>query len=240
MNLSNKIILITGITGTLGQTLAETCLAAGGIVYGTFFSRSKTAEEFERRGIHLFKVDHRSLEEVQQKSEQIVKELGGVDVLINSAGITLDRMSHKMEEDHWNQVIAVNLTAVFLWTKAVLKPMMKQRYGRIIMVSSRVGIKGAVGAANYAASKAALIGFAKSVAKEMGRYEVLINVVCPSFMKSRMTQSLPQVCFNRAIEESLLGRHGDPEEVARFIAYLVSNEVKGVTGQVFSWDSRIY
>lgn len=239
MNLSNKTILITGITGSLGQAIAESCLAAGGQVYGTFFSRSKEAGELEKRDVCTFQVDHRNPEQLRQKSEQILKEIGKVDILINNAGATADRMSHKMELSEWNEVIAVNLTASFLWTKAALKPMMKQRSGRIVMVASRVGIKGAIGAVNYAASKAALIGFAKSAAKEMGRYEILVNVVCPGFMKSRMTEVLPQICWDRAANESALGSYGDPKEVARFVTYLISDEVKNVTGQVFSWDSRI-
>lgn len=237
--MTNKIILITGITGTLGQAIAESCLAAGGTVYGTFFSRSNEAERLGQRGITLFQVDHRNPEEVQQKSEQIVKELGRMDVLINNAGTTQDRMIHKMEDAAWNQVMAVNLTAPFLWTKAALRMMMKQRYGRIVMISSRVGIKGAIGGGNYAASKAGLIGLAKSTAKEMGRYDILVNVVCPGFMKSRMTEVLPKICWDFAAGESVLGKYGSPEEVARFISYLVSDEVKNVTGQVFSWDSRI-
>jgi 3-oxoacyl-[acyl-carrier protein] reductase len=162
-----------------------------------------------------------------------------IDVLINNAGATADRMSHKMELSEWNEVINANLTASFLWTKAALKPMMKQRSGKIVMISSRLGIKGAIGAANYAASKAALIGFAKSVAKEMGRYDILVNAVCPGFMKSRMTEILPQVCWDSAAKESALGKHGDADEVAKFITYLVSDQTKNVTGQVFSWDSRV-
>ncbi len=235
----NKNIFITGITGTLGQAIARNCLAAGGKVYGTFFSRSKEAGELEKQGIRTFQVDHRNPQEVQQKSEQILKELGRIDILINNAGATLDRMSYKMEPSEWNEVINVNLTAPFLWTKAVLKPMMKQRSGKIVMVASRVGVKGTIGAANYAASKAGLIGFAKSAAKEMGRYEILVNVVCPGFMKSRMTEILPKVCWDSAVSESALGKHGDPDEVAKFITYLVSDQAKNVTGQVFQWDSRI-
>lgn len=239
MILTNKIILITGITGTLGQAIAENCLTEGGIVYGTFFSRSKEAAKLEQRGIRTFQVDHCNPEQVQQKSETILKEMGKIDVLINNAGATADRMSHKMELSQWNEVINVNLTAPFLWTKAALRRMMKQRYGRIVMISSRVGIKGAIGGGNYAASKAGLIGLAKSVAKEMGRYDILVNVVCPGFMKSRMTEVLPQVCWDSATKESTLGKHGDPNEVAKFITYLVSDQAKHVTGQVFSWDSRI-
>lgn len=239
MFLKNRFVLITGITGTLGQAIAESCLAAGGQVYGTFFSRSKEAGELEKRGVRTFQVDHRNPEQLQQKSEQILKEIGKIDILINNAGATIDRMSYKMEPSEWNEVVNVNLTAPFLWTKAALKPMMKQRSGKIVMVASRVGIKGAIGAANYAASKAGLIGFAKSVAKEMGRYEILVNVVCPGFMKSRMTEILPEVCWESAVKESALGKHGDPDETAKFIAYLISDEARNVTGQVFQWDSRI-
>ncbi len=238
-HLSNRVVLITGITGTVGQSLAKNCMASGAKVYGTYFSREKEAERLQRDGIWVVKIDHRNLYQVQQRSEEIVKELGHIDILINNAGTTLDRMSYKMELSEWNEVVNVNLTAPFLWTKAALKPMMKQRYGKIVMVASRVGIKGAIGAANYAASKAALIGFAKSVAKEMGRYNILVNVVCPCFMKSRITEVLPRVCWDSAVNESALGRHGDPDEVARFITYLVSDQTKNVTGQVFSWDSRI-
>lgn len=239
MFLTDRVIFITGITGTLGQAIVENCLAAGGTVCGTFFSRSKEAEQLEKRGVHTFQVDHRNPEEVQQKSEQILREVGRVDILINNAGATIDRMSCKMEKSEWDDVLAVNLTASFLWTKAVLKPMMKQRYGRIVMVSSRVGIKGAIGTSNYTASKAGLIGLAKSVAKEMGRYNILVNVVCPGFIKSRITEILPEVCWDQSAQESVLGRYGDAEEVARFITYLVSDEVQGVSGQVFSLDSRI-
>jgi 3-oxoacyl-[acyl-carrier protein] reductase len=237
--LSNRVALITGITGAVGKALAKNCMASGVKVYGTYFSREKEAESLRRNGISVFKIDHRNLHEVQQSSEEILKELKHIDILINNAGATLDRMNCKMEESEWDDVLAVNLTASFLWTKAVLKPMMQQRYGRIVMVSSRVGIKGAIGASNYTASKAGLIGLAKSVAKEMGRYNILVNVVCPGFIKSRITEILPNVCWDQAAQESVLGRYGDVEEVARFITYLVSDEVQGVSGQVFSWDSRI-
>ncbi len=239
MDLTNKLIFITGITGTLGQAIAKSCLVNGGRVCGTFFSRSSEAEELQKKGVQVFQVDHRNLGQLPQKSEQILTGLGRIDVLINSAGITLDQISYKMEESRWNEVIAVNLTAPFLWTKAALKMMMKQRSGRIIMVSSRVGLRGTIGACNYAASKAALVGFAKSVAKEMGRYGILVNVICPGFMKSRMTAILPKVCWDHAMKESALGQYGDPDEVAGLITYLVSDQVKSVTGQVFSWDSRV-
>lgn len=239
MNLSNKIILITGITGAVGEALAKNCLAGGAKVYGIYFSREKEAESLQREGISVFKVDHRNPHKVQQRSEEILKEVRRIDILINNAGATLDRMSYKMEKSEWDDVLAVNLTASLLWTKAVLKPMMQQRYGRIVMVSSRIGIKGAVGACNYAASKAGLIGLAKSVAKEMGRYNILVNVVCPGFIKSRITEVLPKVYWDNAAQESVLGQYGDVEEIANFITYLISNEVQGVSGQVFSWDSRI-
>ncbi len=239
MDLSNKVVFITGITGTLGQAIAESCVDAGAKVYGTFFSRVKEAGDLQKQGMGVFQVDHRKPEEVQQKSEQILKQLGRIDVLINNAGMTLDRMSYKMEPSEWNEVMSVNLTAPFLWTKAALKMMMKQRSGKIVMVASRVGIKGAIGAANYAASKAALIGLVKSIAKEMGRYEILANVVCPGLMKSRMTEILPEVCWENAIRESALGKHGDTNETAKFITYLISDEARSVTGQVFQWDSRV-
>jgi 3-oxoacyl-[acyl-carrier protein] reductase len=165
-----------------------------------------------------------------------VEELGGVDVLVNNAGITRDKLLLRMDEDDIDQVLAVNLKGTFHFSKAVLRTMMKKRFGRIINITSVIGIRGNEGQSNYAASKAGIIGFTKSLAREVASRNILVNAVAPGFIETSMTESLPEAAKTKMLESIPLARFGSADDVAGVVSFLASPESSYVTGQVLTVD----
>ncbi len=172
--------------------------------------------------------------------EELIKEVGAVDILVNNAGITRDTLLMRMSEEDWSAVLQINLTSAFLLAKGLSRPMMKARFGRIINVSSVIGVHGAAGQANYAASKAGLIGLTKSLAKELGSRGITCNAVAPGFISTDMTHELSEEMRTGILERTPLGRLGEPGDIAGVIAFLASDAAGFVTGQVIEVDGGLF
>lgn len=241
VDLSGKVIIVTGASGELGKDIAFSCARCGARVVINYFRNEAFAQRMvdEIKGSLAIRADVKRFDQVKSMIDEVLREHGKVDALINNAGITRDSLLLKMKEKDWDEVLATNLKGVYICTKAVLSSMIKNRRGKIINISSSVGFKGNIGQANYAASKAGIIGFTRSLAKEVGRYNIKANVICPGFIKSKMTEKAGPKSFRIAEEKSLLGRISLASNVADFILFLLSPSGDNITGQVFNIDSRI-
>ena len=231
--LTGRKALITGASGGIGEEIARALHAQGAIValHGTRVEKLEAlANELGER-THVLTANLSNREEVKALGAKAEAELGGIDILVNNAGITKDGLLVRMSETDWDQVMDVNLTAMFLLTKSLVQPMMRRRYGRIINISSVVATIGNPGQANYCASKAGMIGFTKALAQEIATRSITVNCVAPGFIESAMTDKL-----NDKQKESLLGpipmrRMGSCAEVAGAVVYLASEEAAYMTGQ---------
>ncbi|MCX7863383.1 MAG: 3-oxoacyl-[acyl-carrier-protein] reductase [Bacteroidales bacterium] len=238
--LENKVLVVTGAARGIGRAIAMRAAQEGANVA---FSDIKEDENFLSLLDELMKYninakgyvsDASKHNESQQFIEQVVKDFGKIDILVNNAGITRDALLMRMTEEQWDLVINVNLKSVFNLTKAVQMYMLKQKSGSIINISSVVGVGGNAGQANYAASKAGIIGFTKSVAKELGSRNVRCNAIAPGFIETDMTKSLPEDIVKGWYEKIPMKRGGLPEEVANVVVFLGSDLASYITGQVIS------
>ena len=195
------------------------------------------AKGCEIEGVRLDVSDYQA---VQEFIKGVVERYGRVDILVNNAGITRDTLLSRMKEVDWDAVLAVNLKSVFNCTQAVARYMMKQRYGRIVNIASVVGAMGNAGQANYAASKAGIMGFTKSVARELASRNVTVNAVAPGFIETDMTAKLPERARESFLTQIPLGRAGEPEDVARVVKFLVSDDASYITGQVIHLNGGMY
>ncbi len=236
--LEGKKTIVTGAAQGIGQAIAECFAKAGADVAVVDLESARCAdtlqlvERQQGRGLAL-SANVAQWEAVKGMVEHVVKEWGRVDVLVNNAGITRDGLIMRMKEEDWNAVLQVNLTGTFYCTRAILGPMTKQRYGRIINMASIVGTIGNAGQANYAASKAAVIGFTKSVAREYASRNITVNAVAPGFIDTAMTRALNQEVKDALLQQIPLGRLGQPAEVAEAVRFLASDAAGYITGQVF-------
>ena len=239
-DLNEKIALVTGASRGIGKAIALKFAQEGANVAFTDIVKNEDFENTEKElnsyGIKAkgYVSDAGDFEASQKIVEEIIKDFGTVDILVNNAGITRDNLLLRMTEEQWDLVIKVNLKSVFNMTKAVMRTMMKQRSGSIINISSVVGISGNAGQANYSASKAGIIGFTKSVAKELGSRNIRSNAIAPGFIMTDMTKQLPDEVKAGWYEKIPLGRGGEPEEVAKVALFLASDLSSYVTGQVIS------
>jgi 3-oxoacyl-[acyl-carrier protein] reductase len=240
--LDNKVTLITGASRGIGRGIALLFAEQGSNVAFTYNTAPGPAEELvkqcEAKGVKAkaYLSDAADFEQSQEVAKQIIEDFGQIDVLINNAGITRDNLMMRMNEEDFNKVIKVNLNSVFNLTKAVLRPMLKQRHGSIINISSVVGIKGNAGQANYAASKAGIIGFSKSMALELGSRNIRTNVIAPGFIETEMTKKLDEKTVEGWRNSIPLKRGGSPEDVANACLFLASDMSAYITGQTLNVD----
>lgn len=240
--LENKTAIITGATRGIGKGIALTFARNGAHVAFTYNASVEAAEKLEKElasfGIKAkgFRFDASNYEASQEFVQQVIDAFGTVDILVNNAGITRDNLLMRISEEDFDKVIEVNLKSVFNLTKAVIRPMMKQRNGSIINMSSVVGVKGNAGQTNYAASKAGILGFTKSVALELGSRNVRCNAIAPGFIETEMTAVLPEETVKSWRDAIPLKRGGTPEDVANACVFLASEMASYITGQTLNVD----
>jgi 3-oxoacyl-[acyl-carrier protein] reductase len=240
--LDSKNVIITGGSRGIGKGIAEVFAQQGANVAFTYNSSASSAKELEDHlktyGVNAkaYQSDASDFEQAQKLADDVIKDFGNIDVLVNNAGITKDNLLMRMSENDFDKVIKVNLNSVFNLTKAVLRPMLKQRHGSIINISSVVGIKGNAGQANYSASKAGIIGFSKSVALELGSRNIRSNVVAPGFIETEMTEKLDEKTVEGWRQAIPLKRGGQSEDIANACVFLASDMSSYITGQTLSVD----
>lgn len=238
--LNDKVVLITGASRGIGKSIAEECVKQGAKVAFTYLSSEERAKALEAElssnggVVKGFKSDASKFDQAQELVDSVVEEFGTVDVLVNNAGITRDTLLMRMSEDQWDEVINVNLKSAFNLTKAVQRPMLKARKGSIINMSSVVGVSGNAGQANYAASKAGLIGFTKSVAQELGSRSIRCNAIAPGFIETEMTEALDPKVVDQWRASIPLKRGGSPQDVADLTVFLGSDMSNYITGQTIN------
>lgn len=237
MSLEGKTAIVTGAAQGIGRAIAETLAQHGADIAVADLDPGRSQDtvaavaKLGRRALNV-KVNVADFADVKAMVDQVMKEWGKIDILVNNAGITRDGLLLRMKEEDWNLVMQVNLNGTFHCTKAVLSPMTKQRYGRIVNIASIVGAMGNAGQANYAASKAAVIGFTKTVAREYASRLVTVNAVAPGFIDTAMTQGLPADVKETLQKQIPLGRLGQPADVAEAVSFLASAAAGYITGHV--------
>ena len=235
--LENKIVLITGASRGIGKAIAQECANQGATVLFTYLSSEEKANalaaELSASGSTAkgFRSDASNFQDAQKLVDDVVAEFGTIDVLVNNAGITRDSLLMRMSEEQWDEVINTNLKSAFNLTKAVQQPMLRARKGSIVNMSSVVGVKGNAGQSNYAASKAGLIGFTKSIAAELGSRNIRCNAIAPGFIETEMTEVLDQAVVEGWRKGIPLKRGGNPIDVANATVFLASDMSAYITGQ---------
>ncbi len=245
MKLENEIALVTGASRGIGKAIALELGARGATVVGTATSQSGAdaiGDYLAEAGIdgagHVLEVT--TPDSVTAVVEFVQQKFGSVSILVNNAGITRDNLLMRMKEEEWDAVINTNLSSVFRLSKACLRGMMKQRRGRIINISSVVGATGNPGQSNYAAAKAGIVGFSKSLAREVGSRGITVNTVAPGFIDTDMTRALPEQQREALQKEIALGRLGEAEEIARAVAFLASADAAYITGETLHVNGGMY
>ena len=238
ISLENRVALVTGSTRGIGRAIADTLGECGArvAVVGRDEARARDVAQELGRGAAGFACDVSDTAAVARLVADVEGEFGTLDILVNNAGITRDNIVMRIKDDDWNAVMDANLRGAFAAIRAASRGMMKRRWGRIINIASVVGLTGNKGQANYAASKAGLIGFTKSVAKEYASRGILVNCVAPGFIETDMTAALPEAARATLLQAIALGRLGRPEEVAGAVLFLASDLAAYVTGQVLVVD----
>lgn len=238
--LDNKVVLITGGSRGIGAATVRQCVAQGAKVAFTYKSSTAQAEQliadlkaaFADATIKCYQADASSEAETQKVIAEIIKDFATIDVLVNNAGITRDNIIMRLSEAQWDEVMDTNLKSVFHYCKAITRPMLKARAGSIINITSVVGIDGNAGQSNYAASKAGIIGFSKSLAMELGSRNIRCNAIAPGFTETDMTAALPEDVQQKMLDNISLRRFGKAEEVANAIVFLASDLSSYITGEV--------
>ncbi len=241
-----KLAIVTGGTRGIGLAIAQR-LASDGfdlLVTNRADSDGATAavESLSTLGtkVHVFSGDLSSADQAGAMIEYAMTTFGKIDVLVNNAGITRDTLIMRMSEEDWDDVLSSNLKSVFLCCKAAIRPMLRQRSGRIINITSVVGLVGNAGQANYAAAKAGMVGLTKSLAKEVGSRGITVNAVAPGFIETRLTEVLPAELKDHLLKQTPLGRFGSPEDVAGAVSFLASDSASFITGHVLTVDGGLF
>ncbi len=239
MDLANRVAIVTGSARGIGRAIALKLAEVGAtVVVSDIAEAEPVAEEIRamNRKSLAVSADASSSSDVAKMVETTISTYGRIDILVNNAGITRDHFLLRMSEEDWDTVLNINLKSVFLCTKAVLPHMSKQNWGRIISISSIVGIMGNIGQANYASSKAGVIGFTRTLAKEMASRSITVNAIAPGFIETPMTQQLKEEWRQEIMKRIPLGYFGSPQDVAEAIAFLASEKARYITGQVLGVD----
>jgi 3-oxoacyl-[acyl-carrier protein] reductase len=243
--LDGKLVLVTGATRGIGRAIALTLGAAGATVVGTATSKAGAGNiskmfvdnKISGKGIILDVTDN---DLISNLIESINKDFGSVDILVNNAGITRDNILLRMKEDEWEDIINTNLSSIFKMSKTVLKGMIKKRSGRIISITSVVGVMGNAGQSNYSAAKAGIIGFTKSLAREVGVRGITVNTIAPGFIETDMTDSLPDEQKDALASQIPMGRLGTADEVAQAVLFLADDSGSYITGQTLHVNGGMY
>jgi 3-oxoacyl-[acyl-carrier protein] reductase len=246
MELEEKIAIVTGANQGIGRTIALTLAEAGADVVAVDLYKNEQTAELVQQIEHMGRTCLPAQADVSQESDvnafvkETLSQFGRVDILVNNAGITKDSLIMRMKSDDWTKVLDVNLSSMFYCTKAVARTMFKQRSGNIVMISSVVGVMGNPGQANYAASKAGVIGLTKSAAKEFASRGIRVNAVAPGFIQSAMTDALSEEVRTTYLEQILLKEFGTPQDVAEAVKFLVSERARYITGQIINVNGGLY
>lgn len=241
--LENQVAVITGGNSGIGKAIALKFAEDGAklAIFGTNLEKGLAAVEeikqaTKNQNIHFIVVDVSKTAAVEESIKKVIEDFGQIDILVNNAGVTADQLLMKMTEEEWDRVIDVNLKSCFNTCKAVVRNMMKARKGKIINISSVVGLTGNVGQANYAASKAGIIGFTKALAKELASRNILVNCIAPGFIKTNMTDKLTDAQKEAILKDIPLGALGEPIDIANLAWFLASSLTRYITGQVWAVD----
>jgi len=243
--LDGKLVLVTGATRGIGKAIALTLGEAGATVIGTAtselgadnISKMLLDNKISGKGVVLDVTDN---DQISKLDENIKKDFGSVDILVNNAGITRDNILLRMKEDEWEDIINTNLSSIYKMSKSVLRGMIKKRSGRIISITSVVGVMGNAGQANYAAAKAGMIGFTKSLAREVGVRGITVNAIAPGFIETDMTESLPDNQKEALASQIPMGRLGTADEVAHAVLFLAGGGGSYITGQTLHVNGGMY
>lgn len=244
--LHGKVAVVTGGSRGIGRAISLRLAAMGALVYINYVSRPDAAEETRRLiesidgKAEILAFDVSEPEQIQAAFKHIVDTSGRIDILVNNAGITRDGLVARMKESDWDAVLTTNLKGAFLCAKAASKPMMKQRWGRIVNITSVIGFTGNAGQVNYAAAKAGLVGITKSLARELASRNITVNSVAPGYILTDMTDALPLEVQEQLKKEIPLGSLGTPEDVAGAVAYLTSDDGRYLTGQTLHINGGMY
>ncbi|MGY3230155.1 3-oxoacyl-[acyl-carrier protein] reductase [Luteibacter sp. HA06] len=241
--LQGEIALVTGASRGIGAAIADRLAALGATVFGTATTESGAQAIGERlagHGGHGRMLNVTDPAAIEALIDSITKETGAVSILVNNAGITRDQLLMRMKEEDWSAIMETNLTSVFRTSKAVMRGMMKARKGRIISIASVVGVTGNPGQANYAAAKAGIIAFSKSLAREIGSRGITVNVVAPGFIDTDMTRALPEEQRTALLAGIALGKLGEPNDIAEAVAFLASPAAKYITGETLHVNGGMY
>ena len=241
--LQGEVALVTGASRGIGAAIADELAARGATVIGTATSEAGAAaigERLKPAGGHGRVLQVNEAGGIEGLVEEIGKDFGGVSILVNNAGITRDNLLMRMKDEDWQAILDTNLTSVYRSCKAVMRGMMKARKGRIVNIASVIGVTGNAGQANYAAAKAGIIAFSKSLAKEIGSRNVTVNVVAPGFIDTDMTRDLPEDAKNAMLGQIALGRLGEPADIARAVAFLAGPDAGYITGETLHVNGGMY
>ena len=241
--LTGEIALVTGASRGIGAAIADELATQGATVIGTATSEAGAkaiADRLAANGGHGRVLDVSNGESVDALIDSIAKDIGPVSILVNNAGITRDNLLMRMKDEDWQAILDTNLTSVYRTSKAVMRAMMKARKGRIINIASVVGVTGNAGQTNYAAAKAGIIAFSKSLAKEIGSRGITVNVVAPGYIATDMTKDLPEEAKQALMGQIALGRLGDPADIARAVAFLAGPSAAYITGETLHVNGGMY
>ncbi len=241
--LKGEVALVTGASRGIGAAIADELAALGATVIGTATSDAGAqaiGERLATSGGHGRRLNVNEAGAIEALVDAVATEFGGVSILVNNAGITRDNLLMRMKDEDWQAILDTNLTSVYRASKAVLRGMMKARKGRIVNIASVIGVTGNAGQANYAAAKAGIIAFSKSLAKEIGSRGITVNVVAPGFIATDMTADLPEAAKEAMLGQIALGRLGEPADIARAVAFLAGPSAAYITGETLHVNGGMY